>query len=84
MNAYRNYSTVDLPLEDPNLVILVVDTGVRRTLVDGEYNARRESCISAASKLGKPSLRDAGMADLNGWWPLININIIIIIDSSVF
>lgn len=65
--SYRNYSTVDLPLEDPDLVILVVDTGVRHSLVDGEYNARRESCISAARKLGKHSLRDASMADVEGW-----------------
>ena len=63
---HRDYSTVDLPLRDPSLVVLVVDTSVRHSLVDGEYNARRESCMSAASKLGKSTLRDATMADLDG------------------
>ena len=62
----RDYSTKDLPLHDSSLVILVVDTEVRHALVDGEYNARRESCYSAASKLGKTSLREATMADLEG------------------
>ena len=57
---------MDLPLSDPNLVILVVDTGIRHQLVDGEYNARRESCASAAKLLGKSSLRDATMANLEG------------------
>ena len=57
---------MDLPLQDPSLVILVVDTDKRHKLVDGEYNARRESCMSAADKLGKQSLREATMADLDG------------------
>ena len=34
--------------------------------VGGEYNARRESCYSAAKKMEKESLRDATMADLEG------------------
>ena len=47
-------------------MILVVDTGVRHELVDGEYNARRECCVSAAKTLEKDYLRDATMADLEG------------------
>ena len=40
----------------------IVDSGVTRGLVDGEYNARREQCESAARKLGLGSLRDADRA----------------------
>lgn len=44
--------------------VLVVDSGVTRELVDGEYNARRRQCEAAAEALGVASLRDATMADL--------------------
>ncbi|MCA0909706.1 galactokinase [Qipengyuania gaetbuli] len=40
----------------------IVDSGVTRGLVDGEYNARRAQCESAAAKLGVASLRDADLA----------------------
>lgn len=39
--------------------VLVVDSGVARGLVDGEYNARRRECAEAAALLGVPMLRDA-------------------------
>lgn len=69
-----NFSTTDLPLDDSSLVILVVDSGAKphQLAVGGEYNARRESCYSAAKKMGKGSLRDATMADLEGifYWLL--------------
>jgi galactokinase len=46
---------------------LVVDSQAPHNLaVGGEYNARRDSCYSAAKKMWKSSLRDATMADLEG------------------
>lgn len=68
MGTCRDCSTRDLPLRDPSLVILVVDSQAppHNLPVGGEYNARRESCYSAAGKMGKSSLRDATMADLEG------------------
>ena len=47
----------DIPLDDPNLAVLVTDTGVRHELVGSEYNDRRKSCQDAAKKLGAKSLR---------------------------
>jgi galactokinase len=44
--------------------VLVVDSGVRRELVDGEYNARRAQCAEAAAALGVASLRDATLPEL--------------------
>jgi galactokinase len=50
--------------------LLVVDTGVRHELADGQYAARRQQCQRAARLLGVHSLRDvadtaqlAGLAD---------------------
>ena len=40
--------------------VLIVDSGVTRGLVDGEYNARRQQCEAAARALGVSSLRDVG------------------------
>ena len=38
--------------------VLVIDSGVRHRLVDGEYARRRAECASAARHLGVASLRD--------------------------
>ena len=63
----KNYSQEHIPFNNPDLAVLVTDTGVRHELVEGHYNARRESCISAATKLGlSPNkLRSATMEQLN-------------------
>ncbi|MFM6931884.1 MAG: galactokinase [Novosphingobium sp.] len=39
--------------------VMIVQSGVRRGLVDGHYNRRREDCEAAARTLGLPSLRHA-------------------------
>lgn len=46
--------------------VLVVDSGITRGLVEGEYNARRAECAEAASRLGVASLRDATPEMLEG------------------
>lgn len=38
--------------------ILVIDSGVPRTLADSGYNQRRAECEEAAKRLGVPALRD--------------------------
>jgi galactokinase len=42
----------------PDLAVLVVDSGVRRSLTDSHYNERRTQCAAAARALGVSSLRD--------------------------
>ena len=44
--------------------VMIVQSGVVRGLVDGEYNRRREECERAAKTLGVPALRDADEAML--------------------
>lgn len=63
------HERVDLPSD---WSVLIVQSGVRRELVDGAYNERRQQCESAARKLGVASLRDisADAADYSGLEPL--------------
>ena len=49
----------------PDWAVAIVDSGVTRGLVDGEYNSRREQCEKAARKLGLASLRDADRGSLD-------------------
>lgn len=51
--------TVALPAD---WAVMIVQSGVRRGLVDGHYNARRADCETAARALGVASLRDADAA----------------------
>lgn len=44
--------------------ILIVHSGVKRGLVDSEYNQRREQCETAAAYFGKRSLRDVSLEQL--------------------
>jgi galactokinase len=44
--------------------ILIVHSGVKRGLVDSEYNLRRQQCEAAAAYFGQASLRDVDLADL--------------------
>jgi galactokinase len=60
----RTLATRILPLP-AGADIIVIDSGVARTLANSAYNQRRAECDSAARALGVPALRDvAGIADL--------------------
>jgi galactokinase len=48
----------------PEMGLLIVQSGVTRGLVEGEYNLRRRQCEAAAAALGVPALRDADPAML--------------------
>lgn len=54
----RSLQFEHVPMTDDDLVIMVIDTGVKHELTDGGYAARRAQCESAARKLGVSSLRD--------------------------
>ena len=59
----RDLSTQPLPLP-PGMCIVVLDTGVRRGLVDSAYNDRHSQCAAAARACGVPALRDAMLPQL--------------------
>jgi galactokinase len=53
----RNLDTTLLPLPG-NAELIVIDSGVARTLANSAYNARRRECQQAAALLGVHSLRE--------------------------
>jgi galactokinase len=48
-----------------DMVVMIVQSGVIRGLLDGEYNQRRQECEAAARLLGVAALRDADDAMLD-------------------
>ena len=53
----RSLESEPAPLP-PGTVVVVLDTGTRRGLVDSTYNERRAQCERAAAYFGVPALRD--------------------------
>jgi galactokinase len=54
----RSQEMTRVPLESNTVVILVIDSGVKHALADGEYAKRRAECEAAAEMLDAVSLRD--------------------------
>jgi galactokinase len=55
----RTRQTELVPMNDPSVALLVVNTNVKHELGSGEYGKRRAQCEAAAKILGVASLRDA-------------------------
>ena len=55
---------IPFDLAASGLQLLIIDTQVQHTLVDGGYAQRRQSCESAVAKLGIVSLRNLSFSDL--------------------
>ncbi|KAK5616908.1 Galactokinase [Crenichthys baileyi] len=60
----RSLEATPVPLADPSLVILITNSNVKHSLTGSEYPMRRRQCEQAASALGKDSLRDVTMKEL--------------------
>lgn len=56
----RSLAIQHLPLP-PGTVVVVLDTGTRRGLVNSAYNERRAQCEAAARYFGVPALRDVSL-----------------------
>ena len=48
-----------VPMRDPAVALLIINTNVKHELTGGEYAQRRAQCEEAARLLGVPALRDA-------------------------
>ena len=55
----RDLSYRYIPMVDPQVSVLVIDSAVKHSLADGGYAARRKNCEDACTILGVPSLREA-------------------------
>jgi galactokinase len=60
----RSQKVEQIPLVDPGITVLIINTNVKHELTGGEYAERRQKCESAARKLHVASLRDATMEQL--------------------
>jgi galactokinase len=55
----RSRQTELVPMSDPSVAVLIINTNVKHELTGSEYPTRRKQCEAAAAALGVPSLRDA-------------------------
>ena len=55
----RSRTTDWVPMLDPAIAVLIINTNVRHELTGGEYAQRRAQCEAAARALQVPALRDA-------------------------
>ena len=61
----RSLTFQDAPIPE-ELSIFIVNSNVKRGLVDSEYNQRREQCELVAAHFGVKALRDVSIEQLNG------------------
>ncbi|MBU2881751.1 galactokinase [Psychrosphaera sp. B3R10] len=47
-----------------NMALVIINSNVKRGLVDSEYNTRRKQCEAVAAYFNKPALRDVSLAEL--------------------
>lgn len=70
-----DYRSVPLQLAKHGCSIIITNSGVRRGLVDSEYNVRRSQCTEGTAALSKlcgrhlDSLRDIGLAEFEKFAP---------------
>jgi galactokinase len=60
----RSRTTTPVPMTDPTVTVLIINTNIRHKLAEGEYAKRRSQCEAAARVLKVPALRDATPATL--------------------
>ena len=68
----RSEKVKPVPLSDPFVTLLVINTNVRHELGASEYPVRRAQCEEAARRLGLRSLRDATLTQMqitSAAWP---------------
>ena len=61
---FADGSRRNVPWHPDGLTLLVVNSGVRHDLADGEYAARRRDCETACAELGVASLREVSADQL--------------------
>ncbi|VEN45594.1 unnamed protein product [Callosobruchus maculatus] len=61
----RDLGSTLIPLADPSVVVLIINSNVKHELTGSEYPTRRRQCEEAAKLLGKKSLREAKMEDVD-------------------
>jgi galactokinase len=65
----RSRETTLVPLRDPAVSVLIINSNVKHELTGSEYPTRRRQCEAAAAALGVKSLRDATAERLEQFAP---------------
>ena len=60
----RSKEPIMIPMNAPNVAVLIVNSNVKHELTGSEYPDRRRQCEKAAELLGVPMLRDATLSQL--------------------
>jgi galactokinase len=60
----RARTVTQVPMTDPDVTVLILNTHVRHKLAESEYAHRRSECETAARLLQKPALRDVSLKEL--------------------
>ncbi len=60
----RSQEPKSIPISDPTVSVLIVNSNVKHALTGSEYPERRASCEEAARRLGVGALRDVSMETL--------------------
>lgn len=60
----RQRTATSVPMTDPTVTVVVINTNVRRRVVESAYSERRSQCEAAANALKVPALRDATLESL--------------------
>jgi len=60
----RSQSFEQVPFINDDVSVLIINSGVKHSLADGEYALRRKQCEAAAAALKTDSLRDVVLNDL--------------------
>ncbi len=61
----RARTTTPVPMTDPAVTVLIINTNLRHKLAESQYAERRAQCESAARALNVAALRDATLQMLN-------------------
>uniref|UniRef100_A0A2K5Y269 Galactokinase n=2 Tax=Mandrillus leucophaeus TaxID=9568 RepID=A0A2K5Y269_MANLE len=68
----RSLETSLVPLSDPKLAVLITNSNVRHSLGSSEYPVRRRQCEEVAQALGKESLREVQLEELEAARELVS------------
>ena len=60
----RSQTFDQVPFVNEDVSVLIINSGVKHSLADGEYALRRKQCEAAAAALQTDSLRDVALEDL--------------------
>ena len=60
----RELTGRSVALSDPTVAVLIINSNVKHQLSGSEYPERRAACLDSAAALGKESLRDVSMEEV--------------------